>query len=284
MKLVLNHERFCRYESMRYLFIISMFLWSAVSYAQAPWQVLSEKLKGPKVASHQGEIWGLYQNTIKAFQEAKNKGADIVEMDLRATRDGVAVVFHDESLGVWTNCRGNVADKTFEELSKCHFRFNSEKIPTFEEVLQWAGGKILVNAEFKDNRSIAPALALVKKYQAHNWVYFQAQYQREKYELARSLDSDVVLLYVLNNEDDLNWFLIQPDPALLIAEVNQNSRNPTWISRIHGAGKLVSEDSFNYSKLKEFFGAACDKVFKSRIDIAVTNRTLHCKRQSQRQY
>lgn len=252
------------------------------SLAQSPWEIMKAKLSGYKVAAHQGEIWGLYQNTIKSFEVAQKKGADIVELDLRATRDGVAVVYHDEDLTVFTKCKGKLADYSLAELQKCDFRFTKEKMPTFEDVLKWSQGKMIINAEFKDTASIKPAIDLIQKYQAHSWVYFQTQHSQTKYELARSLDPDVVLLFVVGSEESLEWFLSRQDPALLVAELNKKSLNPEWIEKLHAAGKLVSEDSFNYSKVKELFGATCHKVFQLRMNIAVTNRTSHCKRQALR--
>lgn len=263
--------------------ITSLFLMPLPSFAAAPpWQVMKEKLQYPKVGAHQGYIWGFYHNTMMAFERAKSEGADIVELDLRASRDGVAVVYHDETLEDWTKCKGKVSDHTLAELKNCSFYNNQEQIPTFAEVLEWAQGQIIINAEFKDQASIAPALNDLKKYQAHNWVYFQTQQSKQKYELARYLDAEVVLLYVLRNQEDLDWFLGRNDPALLIAELNNDSRYPDWIQKLHAAGKLTSEDSFNHSKLKELFGATCTDVFNFGIDIAITNRTESCVEQAQK--
>lgn len=262
------------------LFFGLFFYFGLSAQTKAPWQTLKEKLQFPKVGAHQGYIWGLYHNTFLAFEKAKKDGVHIIELDLRNTKDGVAVVYHDEELDSWTKCKGKVSDHTLQEIKNCDFNNHSEKIPTFAEVLAWAQGKIIINAEFKDIESIAPALKDLKKYQAHDWVYFQTQQNRQKYELARSLDSEAVLLYVLRNEDDLNWFLNRNDPALLIAELNDDSRHSDWIQKLHQAGKLTSEDSFNHSRLKELFGATCDEVFEMGIDIAITNRNKGCLEQA----
>jgi glycerophosphoryl diester phosphodiesterase len=49
---------------------------------------------------------------------AKSEGADLVEFDVSLTKDGVAVLLHDDTLERTTNCTGLVRDKLFEALRK----------------------------------------------------------------------------------------------------------------------------------------------------------------------
>ena len=58
------------------------------------------------------------ENTIPSIQAAFNNGADIVEFDIRVTKDKKLAVFHDYTLEFRTNGMGNVADHTMEELRK----------------------------------------------------------------------------------------------------------------------------------------------------------------------
>ena len=56
------------------------------------------------------------ENTLAAFKNAINFGVDWIEMDVQRTKDGVLVVFHDESVERTTNGVGMVADLTFDEI------------------------------------------------------------------------------------------------------------------------------------------------------------------------
>jgi hypothetical protein len=232
------------------------------------------------VGAHQGGLFGhSWPNTLGAFKYSKEIGADIIEMDLHTTKDGIVVVFHDDDLKMFTKCKGKVHDKTLAELRSCRFRFSKNAvIPTFEEVLSWANGNIIVDAEFKDFESIKPALDLVEKYNSYAWTYFQTQNNREKYKTAHEYNSKVGLLYAIRNSDDLAWALTQDD-ELLIVEVNPETRSEQVIDQIHQSGKLVTEDAWHFSKSFEIFHSSCDKAFDAKIDIAISNRPKGCVRQ-----
>lgn len=244
-------------------------------------QVLKGRIKGPSVGAHQGVvISSVPANTMDAFEIGRQAGANIIETDLHVSKDGVPVIYHDENLEDKTTCSGRIADKSFTQIKSCRFlKGENQKIPSFEEVLIWSSGRVVINAEFKDGAAIKSAIALVQKYSAHSWVYFQAKSHREYYLRAHHLDPNIVLLYVISaDEADLHWALSQDD-ALGIIELHEENRKPAVIQAIHNAGKLASEDSWHFSSLKELFGAACDSVFELGIDIAITNRTKSCVQQ-----
>jgi len=75
------------------------------------------------------------ENTIPAFAAALAAGADFLELDVQATKDGVPVVFHDDSLDRVSEQTGLVADKTWPELQKIKLNLGGT-IPTLDEVLE----------------------------------------------------------------------------------------------------------------------------------------------------
>ena len=93
------------------------------------------------------------------------------------------------------------------ELAKngCSYGFNSPEIgdgkiafeirKTFEEVLAWSKGSVIVDAEFKEVPVIIDALRLVKKYDAYDWLYFQVT-TWEQYRVVRNLDARVAVQLV----------------------------------------------------------------------------------------
>lgn len=105
------------------------------------------------VAAHRADHEVYPENSIPAIQSAIDKGIDIVELDIRETKDGVLVLMHDESIEKKTDGKGKVSELTFAELQAFQLKregiVSREKIPTFESALQLAKGKIMIDIDFK---------------------------------------------------------------------------------------------------------------------------------------
>lgn len=72
----------------------------------------------PLIIAHRGDSSHAPENTFAAFRRAIEAGADGIELDVRLSRDGVAVVCHDSSLQRTGLIKGKVADFTAAELEK----------------------------------------------------------------------------------------------------------------------------------------------------------------------
>ena len=247
--------------------------------AQPGASALNRRLQGLAAGAYQGGAFDNKANTLAQFEEARRLGVDVVEMDLRLSADGVPVVYDDESLAQATFCRKRVRETTLEELRRCDFRQNDEKIPTFEEILGWSQGRVVINVQFKDSETIAPALELVRKHDAYGWVYFKMQGQGEPYEQARRLDGDAAWVFSPKSQQDLDGALSLSDAGLLIIGIEPPLRTPQNIAAIHAKGILVSEDAWHFGRFRENFGAACDEAFEAGIDIAISKDPKGCARQ-----
>ncbi|MES2856230.1 MAG: glycerophosphodiester phosphodiesterase family protein [Bdellovibrionota bacterium] len=236
-----------------------------------------------QVGSHRGGGLSGQGNTLIQFKKAFADGADIIETDLRLTKDGIVVVYHDEQLSKATNCRGRVKDYVLTKLRECRFKTNSEIIPTFEETLQWSVGRVVVNAEFKDASTIEPAIKLMRAYDALEWVYFQTQEHKSNYERARKADKQAYLIYYAIKMADLRWALSIQDPALFMIDLDPRLHDPKILALIKAAGKLTSANSFQVSLDEENSGAAsCDVLLRFGFDILITDQTQDCVRQRNR--
>ncbi len=91
---------------------------------------------------------GVVENTFGAFAAAI-KGNYAIECDLQVTRDGEAVLFHDNTLDRVTEASGEVKDRTAAELKKIKFRYSTEAIPTLKELLDLVAGKVPLVIELK---------------------------------------------------------------------------------------------------------------------------------------
>lgn len=255
------------------MLLITLFL--AISAQAQKTDSIIDKLKFPKAEAHQGGVLTGAGNTLEQFEKAKNWGIDIVEMDLRLTKDNVPLVFHDEEIHSG-RCQGKVSDYTYEEIKQCPKGFGSYKIPSFEEVLLWSNGEIVINAEFKENDVIVPTIKLVQKYNAYEWTYFQTKSHPEKYKIARAEDAKVALLYKPKNVNDIDWILNLNDDRLVVIELFDETATKEMIEKVHAAGKATSYNSWRFDPISEAVTASCDKVFKMGIDIAKTNNPSSC--------
>jgi len=99
------------------------------------------------VIGHRGNPEAAPENTIASILSAFEAGADFAEVDVRVSRDGVPVIFHDETLERTTNGKGALADHTLAELKALDAgawkggAFAGERIPTLVEALRAARGK-----------------------------------------------------------------------------------------------------------------------------------------------
>lgn len=120
--------------------------------------------------SHRGEHLHHPENTVPAFEEAIRLGADFIEVDVQTTADGELVLSHDGTVDRCTNGHGKVSEMTFKQVEaldagiKSGPAFAGTKIPTFDQVLDLARGKIGVYVDVKD----ASARDIVSHIDAHN--------------------------------------------------------------------------------------------------------------------
>jgi glycerophosphoryl diester phosphodiesterase len=92
---------------------------------------------------------GRIENSPAAIKAAIKAGYGI-EIDLQLSKDGVAMVFHDETLDRLTNESGPVNARTARELGQIALKGTTDTIPTLVEVLALINGKVPLLIEIKD--------------------------------------------------------------------------------------------------------------------------------------
>jgi hypothetical protein len=102
-------------------------------------ELVAGRRKGMVVICHRGASEHAHENTLEAFRATFELGGDGNEFDIRKTKDGVLVVFHDDMLDHLLEAYGDVGDYTWEELQRFRFRdpgrFGEQcRIPTLVEV------------------------------------------------------------------------------------------------------------------------------------------------------
>ncbi|MEE1621437.1 glycerophosphodiester phosphodiesterase [Zafaria sp. Z1313] len=124
--------------------------------------------RGPLAFAHRGFAPDGAENTMAAFRAAVELGFRYLELDVRTSRDGVLMVFHDETLERTTDGSGRLGDHTAAELGA--FRVaGTEPIPTFEELLA-AWPDVHLNVDLKDAAGAEPMARLIEQYGARDRV------------------------------------------------------------------------------------------------------------------
>lgn len=118
-------------------------------------QLFTDKGDDILVIAHRGASAYCPENTMAAFEKAVTMKADMIEIDVMMSKDGVPVVFHDAGLKAHTDGEGKLKDHTLSELKKMdagswfNEQFSDQTISTLEEVLEFAAGTIALNIEIK---------------------------------------------------------------------------------------------------------------------------------------
>jgi glycerophosphoryl diester phosphodiesterase len=103
------------------------------------------------------------ENSMSAFAAAKEMGFGI-ELDVRLSKDGELVVFHDDNLTRVAGIDGKVIDFTAAELSKMSLSGTNDGVPTLREVLGLIDGAVPLIIEIKmsgDEKGVAEKLVEV---------------------------------------------------------------------------------------------------------------------------
>ncbi|GAB4005226.1 hypothetical protein GCM10028808_04590 [Spirosoma migulaei] len=111
------------------------------------------------------------ENSIEIIKLASRLGATGIEIDVRYTKDGVPILYHDNTLNLRliqkSGLTGPVEDYTYQQLSTLVRLVNGEKIPTLEEALETVVNNTSLNFVWLDTKYIGPmdkVQALQQKY------------------------------------------------------------------------------------------------------------------------
>lgn len=158
------------------------------------------------------------ENTLAAYRESYNHGFKYVECDVQFTKDGVAVLLHDDTIDRTSNGSGTLSQMTYAELLQYDFSYDSsdsvhdfsayrgEKIPTFKEFIDLCKELGLhPYIEIKGNLTDSEASQLVKivsdagMLDSVSWLGFSGD------ALARivSIDKGARVVWVLTNTDSI---------------------------------------------------------------------------------
>lgn len=179
-------------------FIVCLLVWCCMLSAQESVQSLIRELrnidrKEVLVVSHRGDWRNAPENSLLAFRNCIEMGVDMIEIDLKMTKDGHLILMHDKTIDRTTDGKGLPSDYTLEGIRKFHLKnglgqITPHVIPTLEEVLNLCKGKILINID-KGYDYFKEAYALMEKTGTTQQVVIKSGYPLSK---VRAENGDVL--------------------------------------------------------------------------------------------
>ncbi|MGH9435670.1 MAG: glycerophosphodiester phosphodiesterase [Terriglobia bacterium] len=215
------------------------------------------------VIAHRGAHNQYPENTIPAFKAAIEMGADYFECDVRTTADGTLVIMHNGTVNATTNGQGAVRRMTFKQIEaldvgvKFSPEFAGTRVPTFEQTLKLARGKIGVYVDAKDtSRNFAEAVVNdLKQFRMvpHSVVY---GYSLSFFRDVVQFDPNIRIMPEAVNQTLLHTLVGEFHPQVIAFDASDFK--PPLISITQQAGAKIFVDRLGSADNPEAWQAAID--------------------------
>jgi len=204
-----------------------------------------------------GTLNSVPDNSIPGIECAIKYGADMVELDVRPTKDKELVLMHNATIDASTTGKGEVSNYTYEELMQFDMRKGSSapyrdadgktvKIPTLKEALLACKDKIYVNLDIKD-APVGKLVRIIKECGMEGQVML---YTGGSVELATEYqyaDVDIQVHPYINSASDIDKFKALPGAKLFQYGYDLYASKNLEIGReIRAKGFLSYSNMLNY--------------------------------------
>ena len=175
------------------------------------------------VVAHRADWRNYPENSLEAIQSSIEMGVDMLELDVQRTQDGVLILMHDQKLDRTTTGQGNIAETTWEEISKLNLKdhkgeVTSYKVPKLEDALLLCKDRIMINLD-KADRYFDEVFALLDKTGTGDLIVMKggqpADQVREKFGkyLDRVIYMPIVTINDEASEQTINAFMEDMKPV-----------------------------------------------------------------------
>jgi glycerophosphoinositol glycerophosphodiesterase len=221
-----------------------------------------------QIGGHRGSPMMEPENTMASMEQAKSEGADLIEFDVSLTKDGVAVLLHDDTLDRTTNLSGPIREHFYKDLQfTCNTAAKFQRVgsdnnnnattslplPTLEELVRWAkqsNMKMLFDVKDSDQSLVIKLEELFAQYDLYNYGIVCSFFPSVVYRIKRHNPR------VLTGLTWRRWFCSFTDLeaksprftgikhyiAMLVDVVNVWSIN-SWLPNFLGADMVLTERS-----------------------------------------
>lgn len=223
---------------------------------------------GPHILAHQGLSIECTPNTLESFTKALAAGADYIETDAHGTKDGIAVLFHDDDInGV--------------PISKLLFTDLPEHIPTLRSALEHFP-QVKFNIDIKNSEASVPVAQAINELKAHHRILlssFDAKRRKTTMQKAPGTASSPsvseftpAFFAALCGQQWLVDRLLRNFDAVQIpaSALGLNIVSPRLVKMYHKAGVMVHVWTINDpEQMKKLLEAGVNGIVTDRTDIAV---------------
>ena len=224
---------------------------------------------GPHILAHQGLALDCTPNTLEAFSKALAAGADYIETDAHGTKDGIAVLFHDDDInGV------PISSLAFAELP--------EYIPTLKTALE-RFPHVKFNIDIKNSEASAPVAQAINELNAHHRILLTSfDAKRRKVTMLKapgtasspsvSEFTPAFCAALCGQQWLVNRLLRNFDAVQIPASaLGLNIVTPRLVKMYHTAEVMVHVWTINDpEQMKKLLAAGVNGIVTDRADIAVT--------------
>lgn len=237
----------------------------------------------PRVIAHRGLALDVPENTIAAFQAARDAGADILETDIHLSKDGQVVISHDPDLSRLVGISGRVSDYTAAELASMDMG-GGHGFPTLVEVLERFPLERF-NVDLKEPAVVDAFVDVVTQMRAHDRVLiasFVESHRAKAVEKLRGVASSATPPHIIEGRVR-SWVGLPTDswvlPEEMVALQIPVSRygfamvTPSMIRAAHKKGLEIHVWTINDPKdMARLWDMGVDGIITDRTDLAVDVR------------
>ena len=230
------------------------------------------------LTAHRGASKYYPENTLSSFTGAKKEGADVIELDVQATKDNMIVVIHDSNLKRLMGINKNIWEVNYDEIkdldygSHFSFKYQDESIMLLSEVIDWASvNNMKLNIEIKPTgheqnieKNVVDIIS--DKEYVNNCVVTSGKYETIK--KVKKYNKDIKTIYVMS---------IAYGDLLKLGDVDGYSIESTNITKslvkkIHKNNKEIYAWTVNSS-------SNITKMIKLGVDSIITDDIKYTKKQ-----
>lgn len=221
------------------------------------------------------------ENTLSAVRAAVAVGADFVETDPRPTLDGVLVNVHDTSVDRTTTGSGEVSAMTLAQVQALEIDatgfagdFSCDRVPTLEQVLLEARGKVHVLIDANKTDRVDLLVAAIVNTDSLEWAIFDTD-GANKIEQALALEPTLHTMIRVSSTQELDAELAQfaSHPPVLV-ELNDGASAKALAPSVHAAGHRVFQNAFGIDVAAGFADdpALYEQSYGAGVDVIQTDR------------
>jgi glycerophosphoryl diester phosphodiesterase len=222
-----------------------------------------------------GDNVGL-ENSMPAFDSAVRLGYRHLETDVRASRDGRLLAFHDATLDRLTDGTGRVSDLAYDEITRARIA-GREPIPLLSDILTaWPHAKLNIDA--KSDRAIEPLARCIDEHRAWDRVCVATFSAPRLRRLRVRLDPRIATAYSAVGVAGLRVLPLRPLRALVVARGLAAQVPPrrgrfevvtqSFVDRAHELGKHVHAWTINApDEMNRLLDLGVDAIMTDRTDL-----------------